>query len=202
MWNCPRCGPRRAAKLRHAVIQAAKEKDLRRFLTLTLNPRACTAQNSVEYIRQCWAKFRTYLKRQYGTSVTFISVVEFQKSGYAHLHVLVDRYIAHNWLKGAWQAVGGGSIVDIRLVDIHKISSYLPKYLTKEILLSHCDTKYRRYTTSRDLLLFKKPPKGVWMLLTVSIEYLFGQVDRTTILDYSEERGLIDWFLVKSLVDT
>jgi hypothetical protein len=44
--------------------------------------------------------------------------------------------------------VGGGRIVDIRLVDMHRISRYLSKYLTKELLLS-APKRSRRVTVSR-----------------------------------------------------
>jgi hypothetical protein len=40
------------------------------------------------------------------------------------------------WISQAWQSVGGCRIVDIRLVDIHRVGAYLSKYLTKDLLLS------------------------------------------------------------------
>jgi hypothetical protein len=127
-WVCPRCGPRKARRLRHAIVQGAVKKDLRRLLTLTLDPATCTAGQSVAYVRRCSNKFRTSLKRRAGKSITYIAVVEMQKSGYAHLHVLVDRYLPQAWIGQAWRSVGGGRIVDIRQVDIQRVSAYLSKY--------------------------------------------------------------------------
>jgi hypothetical protein len=113
----------------------------------------------------CWNKFRTYLKRRYKTSITFIWVLELQRSGYAHLHVLVDRYIEHSWISEAWQAIGGGRIVDIRRVDIHRIAPYLSKYLAKELILGALKRRQRRYATSRDIKLFTKTDTGMWVVV-------------------------------------
>ena len=112
-WQCPGCGPRKASRVLRAILEVATQMQLRRFLTLTLNPRYCDAEDSVPYIKNCWAKFRTYLKPRYQTPIPFIYVVELQQSGYAHLHILLDRFIEQYWIKEAWQAVGGGEIVDI-----------------------------------------------------------------------------------------
>jgi hypothetical protein len=141
-------------------------------VTLTLDPRACSASESAKYIRDCWAKFRTYLKRHCGASVSFISVLEKHKSGYCHLHVLVDRYLSQEWIREAWMAVGGGKIVDIRFVDMHRVGAYLGKYLTKEVFLGI--KKARRVTSSRDISLFvKREKEGEWELRPVPIEALY-----------------------------
>ncbi|TSA03642.1 MAG: hypothetical protein D4R81_03085 [Nitrospiraceae bacterium] len=144
-------------------------------MTLTLNPSSCSPEESVPYIRECWNKFRTSLKRHSGRSIAFITILELQKSGYAHLHILVDRYIAQQWISVAWQAVGGGRIVDIRRRDIHRIAAYLSKYLTKDILLTDFKKRVRRYTTSRTIVLFVKSSNGTWALLKAPIEFLYHQ---------------------------
>ena len=123
-WTCSLCGPRKASRLRKAIIQQASEKNLCRLLTLTLNHATCLPTDSVAYLRECWNKLRTYFKRQFSEAVTFIAVMELQKSGHAHLHVLLDRYIDHSWIKQAWIRVGGGEIVDIRRVDIHRVTAH------------------------------------------------------------------------------
>lgn len=174
-WTCPRCGPKKAKRLRRAIINKAQEKDLSRVLTLTLDPSSCSPEQSITYIRQCWNKFRTSLKRHSGLSIAFITILELQRSGYAHLHILVDRYIAQQWISVAWQAVGGGKIVDIRRVDIHRVAPYLSKYLTKDLLLTDFKQRVRRYTTSRDIVLFVKSSTGAWALLKAPIEFLYHQ---------------------------
>lgn len=72
---------------------------------------------------------RVVLARRFGASVNFIVVLEFQKSGLAHLHVLLGVYIPQAWLSEAWQSIGGGRIVDIRFVDVHRVAGYLACYL-------------------------------------------------------------------------
>ena len=177
-WNCPRCGPKRVRQLRRAIIDRANEKNLKRFLTLTLDHKICSPEESARYIRSCWGKFRTYLKRKYGDSITFISILEPQKSGHAHLHILVDRYMDQRWLSSNWTAVGGGPMVNIKLVDIHRVSRYLSKYLTKELLLKGFEFKYRRYTTSRDIALFEKSMKGIWRVVQRSLPELWVKYNR------------------------
>lgn len=199
-WTCPRCGPKKAKRLRKAIIVKATELGLRRFLTLTLNPATCTPEESIVYIRKCWHKFRTSLKRRYGRSITFIAVLELQKSGYAHLHILVDRYMEQRWISEAWQAVGGGRIVDIRLVDIHRIGAYLSKYLTKELLTVALRRRQRRYTTSRNILLFVKSPSGTWAMLRISLDYLHWKAGGA-LQERREEDGTLWAFTTDEMVE-
>jgi hypothetical protein len=173
-WTCPKCGPKKASKLRKSIIKKASEKDLRRLLTLTLDPSKCKAEESIPYIKNCWNKMRTYLKRKFGKNISFIAVLELQKNGYAHLHIMVDRYIEQAWVSGAWESIGGGRIVHIKHVDIHRVTHYLSKYLTKSMFLEHYG-KNRRYTTSRDLTLkeaAKEKVEAFWRVLRFPIESL------------------------------
>lgn len=173
-WSCPFCGPRKAYKLKKAIITNATGLGLNKLMTLTLDPSKCAAEDSVTHIKDCWNKLRTYLKRKYGRTTSFITVLEFQKNGYAHLHVLVDSYVNQKWLSESWQALGGGRIVDIRFVDVQRIAHYLAKYLTKGMFLEHYG-KNRRYTTSRGLTLFPKKlpnPKACWQIFTTALNNL------------------------------
>jgi hypothetical protein len=194
-WNCPRCGPRRAKRLRYEISKKANELQLTRFLTLTLDHKDVTAEDSLKYLRDCWNKFRVYLKRKYGQSITFISIVEPQKSGHAHLHILVDRYIDQRWISDNWHAVGGGKMVFIKRVDIHRVSKYLSKYLTKEILSSGYFSKYRRYTTSRNIVLFAKP-KEKWHLFMIPLELILERKIKDIVEMKFDEIGILDWFNV------
>jgi hypothetical protein len=178
-WGCGDCGPRKAYRLQKAIQAYAVKHQLTRLLTLTLDPsKAPPAEECIPHIRAVWAKLRVYLgrreRRRAKKAITFISILEFHKSGYPHLHVLIDRYIPQSWIRSSWNAVGGGQVVDIRRIyDLHRVSAYLAKYLTKEMILS-APTKVRRYTTSRGVALFKrrKRPSG-WWLEDYSIEKLY-----------------------------
>jgi hypothetical protein len=171
-WNCTYCGPRRAKRYKHAIRTKAEAMQLRRFLTLTLDP-AKIAGDPVHYLNAVFAKLRVYLQRKYGVAPQYIRILEFQKNGNPHFHILIDRYIAREWIQAAWVAVGGGWMVDIRYVDVHRISRYLSKYLTKELLMS-APLRSRRVTTSRGIkMLEKTPTETIWTLVRVPISRLF-----------------------------
>lgn len=116
---------------------------------------------------------RVSLQRKFGESLRFIAVLEFQKSGLAHLHFLVGVYIPQGWLSEAWQAIGGGRIVDIRYVDVHRAVAYLTPYLTGEKIehtLRLLHQRARIFSTSRGLSLSKKGKNLGWWLNRVSME--------------------------------
>jgi hypothetical protein len=197
-WTCPSCGPKKARRLRKAIIETAMAKNLYRFMTLTLDPSTCTPEESIRYIRACWNKFRTYLRRRYGSKIVFITVLELQQSGYAHLHVLVDRFISQAWISDAWQALGGGRIVDIRFIDVHRVSAYLSKYLTKELLLGGFKKGQRRYTTSQGLTLLKRMPSGGWAVIKAPLDLVLYHVKEAVIQEYCDADGaLLSFFYWK-----
>jgi hypothetical protein len=174
-WDCRYCGPRKAKRYKRAIRELAEAKKLNRFLTLTLDPRSMDHEDPVAYINKVFGKWRTYLKRKFGVSITYIRVLEFQKNGNPHFHILVDRFIPQAWIKQSWQAVGGGKFVHIQFVDVHRISRYLSKYLTKEMLLS-APKRSRRVTVSRGLKLLEKSKASsdtAWRLIRISIWVLF-----------------------------
>lgn len=193
-WNCPVCGPKRARLLKRAISETASDLGLQRFLTLTLDPRHCTAKDSAAYIRETWAKFRVYLQRHYSESISYISILEYQKSGYAHLHVLIDRYIPFTWIQQAWRRLGGGTFVNVKFVDVHRIAAYLSKYLTKEMFLTEYPLGARRYSTSRGIRLFKKPKKGLWQLIKRSLDVMREASRDFKTEDMYDEHGLLSWF--------
>ena len=175
--SCDRCGPKKARQYRKAIGRNAEAHRLNRMLTLTLDPKRCAAPDSVAYLRQCFSKFRVSLFRRFGKPISFIAVVELQKSGMAHLHVLIGVYIEQAWISEAWQSVGGGSIVDIRMVDVHRVNAYLAKYLTKDFFLS-VPAKKKRISTSRDIHLTEKKPKSDWRWSPDSIRSHLRRLER------------------------
>jgi hypothetical protein len=154
-WSCAYCGPKKAGRYKRAIREVAEKYKLNRFLTLTVDPKVIGDQEPVVFINSTFAKWRTSLKRKFGVSITYIRILEFQKSGNPHFHILVDRFIPQAWVQSSWRAVGGGQFVDIRYVDIHRIARYLSKYLTKELLLS-APKRSRRITVSRGIRLIEK----------------------------------------------
>ncbi len=196
-WTCPSCGPKKAKRLRKAIVVVANERKLTRFLTLTLDPKACSADQSIDHIRECWRKLRIYFNRRYKVSITFIAVLELQKSGYAHLHVLVDRYIPQRWLQQSWQSLGGGKFVNIKWVDVHRIAAYLSKYFTKEILLADFKARTRRYSSSRDIhLMVKDKTESKWNLCKFPIEWIFSKIDQKPVQIFCDSDGILLAFRV------
>ena len=196
-WGCSYCGPKKAARYKRAIRETAERHRLNRFLTLTLDPKLLGSENPVAYINLAFAKWRTYLKRKFGVSITYIRILEFQKNGNPHFHILVDRFIPQAWIQSTWQAVGGGRFVDIRYVDIHRIARYLSKYLTKELLLS-APKRSRRITVSRGIRLIEKLKSDlVWHLLLIQIGELFLQLMPALEDTWVDEEGVLKEFISK-----
>ncbi len=129
---------------------------------------------SIRHIRECWRKLRVYLKRKFGVAPDYICVLEFQKaSGLAHLHIAIDRYVDQSWAKKSWSALGGGEHVDIRQRDVHRMGSYLGKYLAKELLLG-APSGMRRATTSRSISLDDRgPSERAWVVIRWGIDRVY-----------------------------
>jgi len=168
------CRAKKVKSVRSRIAELAEKHQLKRFITLTLDPkRIPPGQRSDRYLRNCWRKMRVSLQRKFGESLRFISVLEFQKSGLAHLHFLVGVYIPQDWLSEAWQGIGGGRIVDIRYIDVHRVVAYVTPYLAGDKIehtLRLLPPRARIFSTSRGLSLSQKTKKLGWWLVRVSIE--------------------------------
>ena len=172
-WNCSRCGPRRASMYCIRVGQAAEKHRLTTLLTLTLDPAKLKGEDPTRFINRVFADFRVYLKRKLGHAPVYIRILEYQKNGNAHFHVLLNCYLPQHWVSEAWSALGGGRIVDIKRVDVHRVSRYLSKYLTKEMIL-YAPKGARRVTTSRHIRLLEKQPNNFqWQLMRIPIQIAF-----------------------------
>lgn len=203
-WNCPRCGPYKAGKLRRGIARAAEEHGLTRFLTLTLDtsgiPDDALVDGGIAYIRDAWRKLRVSLARraaELGESrcIVFIAFLELQARGVAHLHVLVDRYIPHAWIRDAWVAVGGGRIVDVRHVDLHRVSRYLARYVTQE-KLGGLPPGVRRYSTARGIALVRRVA-STWSVVRMSL----GRIaERVSVLRWPMVGCSADIFGLSALV--
>lgn len=202
-WDCPRCGPKKAGRYKHAIRKSAEHFKLRRFLTLTLDPKKLReGDDAVEHLRTSFNKLRTYLRRKFDEKISYICVLEFQKPkgnnpGLPHLHILVDRYIEQSWIKHAWSTLGGGEHVDIRLVDLHRVSRYLSKYLTKEMLMD-APKKTRRVTTSRNISLnAKQASPYCWVKINATISELKRKYEKRCLDVEVDTDNEILSFLVK-----
>lgn len=187
-WNCPRCGHRKANRYRKAIGQLAEAHRLSILLTLTLDPKKLNGEDSTRYINRLFRHFRTYLKRKLHRAPTYIRILEHQKNGNAHVHILLNGYVPQEWISNAWASLGGGQIVDIRRVTMRSVSHYLSKYLTKQMLLS-APKRSRRVTTSRGLKLNPKIlSEWTWTLVSVPVGRLYEFYwKNATDVSYDEE---------------
>jgi hypothetical protein len=156
-WDCYCCGYRMRMNLVEEIEKLVERRpDMRRLLTLTLDPKNLTGRaryddaKQAEHIMETWRKFRTYIRREYG-DFSFVWVKEKQENGNWHIHALVSRYLQQSWVSRAWDALGGGKVVDIQYVrEPEKAAHYIGKYLTKNALSEFPDD-VRRYGTSEDI---------------------------------------------------
>jgi hypothetical protein len=178
-YRCDRCRRPKLKKVQARLAEIATEKKLQRMATLTLDPKKIPARyrgRTDRYIRELWRMMRVLLSRYFGESIPFVAVLEFQKNGMAHLHVLLGAYIPQAWLSRAWQSIGGGKMVDIRFVDVHRVSAYLAVYLAGDKVLHTLELLPKRariFTTSRSIVLWGKREKRGWFLRRVKLSDLY-----------------------------
>jgi hypothetical protein len=200
-WKCCGCGPRRAAMYRARILKTAERLKLVKLLTLTLDPKKLApGEDSTEYINRAFADFRVYLRRKLGKTPTYIRVLEYQKNGNAHFHILLSRntWLSQEWLSANWQAVGGGQMVDIRCVDLHRVSHYLSKYLTKQMIVEAPD-RARRVTTSRDIKLLEKEAGEFsdWCIVRASIFQIYSRCRAGASATYDGDGYLLAFDIVE-----
>ena len=172
-WTCPTCAQRKANRYRKAIGELAEAHRLNKLLTLTLSPEKLNGEDSTRFINRIFVNLRIYLKRKLGRSPKYIRILEYQKNGNAHLHILLGDYVPQQWLSEAWSSLGGGHIVDIRRVTMHRVSHYLSKYLTKQMILS-APKRARRVTTSRGIKLNPKVVSELsWSKVSLPIGVLY-----------------------------
>ena len=105
-------------------------------IDLPLDPkRFRLLEDELMFIGKAWAKLRAWLLKRYGR-FEFLCVLEVQKSGRPHLHVLISGipYVSHSDLSEIWQKYGGG-YVWVRSINSNVNALwYVLKYVNKTIL--------------------------------------------------------------------
>ena len=193
-YRCKRCRNPKLKKVRARIAQIATEHKLTRMATLTLDPkRIPKGQRTDRYLRECWRKMRVSLAREFGASIKFVGVLEFHKSGAAHLHLLVGQYISQRWLSEAWASIGGGRIVDIRYVDVHRVSAYLSVYLAGDKVsktLELLPKRARIFTTARSIVLWGRKKKTGWKLFALDVSQLMGIIGNVSEMRFTAVEDL------------
>jgi len=110
------------------------------FLTLTLDPKRFGSLDAAyRALRKGWNRLLTMLQKRYRRRLKFVKVIEFQKNGSPHLHVLffgIPRLIDADELREFWDArYGAGTFVYLKKLQGYGngkgVISYLVKYLKK-----------------------------------------------------------------------
>jgi hypothetical protein len=195
-YRCGVCGPYKLRCVRKRIVTLAVQHGLVRFLTLTLDPSKLDPTwdlwAEIAYLRNCWRKMRVYIERKLDHSLVFIAVVELQQSGRPHLHLLIGSFLEQSWISDAWNALGGGRIVDIRRVQIKRVAAYLAKYITEEDLCEY-PPKVRRFSTSRGLALFERTRSTAWRFFKTAITILHRCCPRVEVEERDSSGALISF---------
>ena len=105
-------------------------------IDLTLDPkRFMRLEDELRFIGKAWAKLRAWLLKLCG-KFEFLCVLEVQKSGRPHLHVLIRGipYVSHSDLSEIWQKYGGGYVWIKSINSNVNALWYVLKYVNKTIL--------------------------------------------------------------------
>lgn len=158
-WDCARCATWMRGNLLESVERIAKERPaLRRFITVTLDPKRVPAHKSkAEYLGECWNRLMTRLRREYD-GISFLAFSHFHQ-GEPHRQAIVDRYIPQEQLSDWAYEAGFGEVADIRAVNARNVAKYLTKYLADGALANAPDG-FHRYSSSADLDLEVRGPSS------------------------------------------
>jgi len=168
-WDCYCCSHRMRMNLVEELDRLIEARpQLRRLLTLTLNPETAPAQQDEQhrYLTERFNALRTELNDRYD-GLSYVWIREEGESDNPHLHLLVDRYMAQSELSEMAARVGLGHVVDIRRVNARNAARYLTKYLTKGSM-ADLPKGIQRYGSSSDINLAVRGGDGDdrdWTLL-------------------------------------
>jgi hypothetical protein len=153
-WDCYCCAHRMRCNLVEELDRLVGERpELRRLLTLTLDPETAPADQEAQHrhLTERFNALRTELRDRW-PGLSYVWIREEGEAGNPHLHLLVDRYMDQRTLSRLSSRVGLGEVVDIRRVNARNAARYLTKYLTKGAFHDLPDGA-RRYGSSQDISL-------------------------------------------------
>jgi hypothetical protein len=168
-WECPNCGPVKAAKLRKKIRQAW-EGETCYFLTLTCDSKVHSVEEACLEISHAWDLFGKRLRRKY-PGIIYFKALEFRADHRPHLHILLNRFIPHKWISATWSELFAAPVVWIEKVGKAKVARYVTKYATKwttegtDSAINYYLFKLRRFSFSRNFYaLIPKKWKRVYHL--------------------------------------
>jgi hypothetical protein len=204
-WTCEVCRPMLVKQLRKRIwrgnmtefVNKGQEKHNHKLLTLTCPGQEWRNHHSPDEayheVSDNWDKLRRELKKRFGKS-HFLRVVEAQRDGYPHLHVLmvgpgiaskgVLKVIRKLW---SYKYFGAFANVDIREVKNYK---HAVRYLTKYLLKSEAvyGQKGKKFSTSQGATLKKE--KKEWLKARVWMGTVRGKGDNIQIIETTMDPDL------------
>lgn len=153
-WRCYCCAHRMRMNLIEDLEELVERRpELRRFLTLTVDPDAPGDKGEKhKYITERFNALRTEINDRY-PDLSYVWIRhEGDENGRPHLHLLVDRFLPQSMLSMLSQRVGLGEVVDIRRVNARNAAHYLTSYLGKGAL-ADLPKGLNRYGSSADISL-------------------------------------------------
>ena len=125
-------------------------------MELTFDNSAPDPYDDPRYYSETWDRFLKRLKRKY-PGVKYFRVVELTKSGRPHFHILLDRFISHEWVTENFPPVGGAKVNWEKWIDQQNVFSYITKYVSKATGADESSNKFfyitgmRQFSASRGL---------------------------------------------------
>ncbi|MEK5061884.1 hypothetical protein BK126_28515 [Paenibacillus sp. FSL H7-0326] len=102
-----------------------------KFLTLTTKENITDLEESNKHFKAFIRKLKKECKDE---SLKYLAVIEFQKRGAVHYHMLCNLpYVRVEKIRSLWRSVVGEGNIDLQRIDhVDNIGAYVIKYMTKE----------------------------------------------------------------------
>jgi len=118
-----------------------------KFVTYTFRENVTNYKEAVS----CWTRYQRKLRTSFGKQ-KYICIVEFQKRGAVHFHVVhFSIPFTHDLKNRLWEMWGYGFIQVKAIRDIRSLGLYVSKYLRKGLIDDRLISR-RAYLSSRDLV--------------------------------------------------
>jgi len=159
-WTCEICRPRRVRQLIGTAIRGKAKI----FITLTVNAGLPgTPEDRCKLLVMYWRKIVKDACKRYGyKKVPFLAVIEAQKSGEPHLHIIARvPWIAQHWLSNRMKHYLNSPICWVEEIKSRrKLGNYIAKYIGKD---PHKFGTCKRYWRSVSFVTRIKIEKRTWL---------------------------------------
>lgn len=121
---------------------------LNKFVTLTFAENLTDIKKANRLFKTFIQRFNYHLKKKNSTKLKYIAVIEFQKRGAIHYHLLCNApYIQNSILNDIW----GNGFVRINKIDnVDNVGAYVTKYMNKDLSDERLQGQ-KCYLTSKNL---------------------------------------------------